>query len=244
MGKKKIEKIEKKIAESRLEKEKELEVKNKAVEEEVSDSKQETGAKKTERKAKVRGKNYLSAKKKVNEKSYSIAQAVKLAKETSISKFTGNLEVHLLIDKKGESFEVKMPYFKSKEKKVVVLDDKVLASIKAGKIDFDILVASPKQMSQIVVFAKTLGPKGLMPNPKNGTLVEDPQKAAKKLSGGGLKIKTEKKEPVIHLLVGKLDQPDKELIANVEELVRKISRPRISKMSFCATMGPGIKVSI
>jgi large subunit ribosomal protein L1 len=200
--------------------------------------------KKPEKKLKTRGKNYLSAKKKVGEKTYEVAQAVKLAKETSFSKFTGNLEVHLLIDKKGDSFEIKMPYFKGKEKKVVVLTDKIVADIKAGKIEFDILVASPKQMPQIVPFAKVLGPKGLMPNPKNGTLVDDPEKVAKKLSGGGVKIKTEKKQPVVHLIAGKLDQPDKELIANVEAVVKKIGKGKISKISFCATMGPGIRVSL
>jgi large subunit ribosomal protein L1 len=201
-------------------------------------------AKKSEKKLKIRGKNYLSAKKKVGEKTYKIDEAIKLAKETSFSKFIGNLEVHLVIDKKGESFDVKMPHFKGKEKKVVVLTDKVAADIKAGKIDFDILVASPKQMPQIVPFAKVLGPKGLMPNPKSGTLVDDPEKAAKKLSAGGVKIKTEKKQPVIHVIAGKLDQPDSELVANVETLVKKVGKTRISKISFCATMGPGIRVSL
>ncbi len=242
MGKKKIAEISKEISD-KPKKGKKVKAEAKPVEE-ISAKQEAKEVKKTERKAKSRGKNYLSSKKKVADKSYSIVEAVKLVKQTSFSKFIGNLEVHLLIDKKGESFEVKMPFFKGKEKKVVVLDDNVIASIKAGKINFDILVASPKQMAQIVPFARTLGPKGLMPNPKNGTLVDDPQKAAKELSGGGLKVKTEKKQPVIHLVAGKLDQPDKELVANVEELVEKIGKSRISKISFCATMGPGIKVSI
>jgi len=240
MGKKKIAEVGKKeTAKPKKEKAKTEKPVDEALVEGEDDK-----AKKSEKKLKIRGKNYLSAKKKVGEKAYKINEAIKLVKETSFSKFTGSLEVHLVIDKKGESFEVKMPHFKGKEKKVVVLTDKVAADIKAGKIDFDILVASPKQMPQIVPFAKVLGPKGLMPNPKSGTLVDDPEKAAKKLSGGGVKIKTEKKQPVIHVIAGKLDQPDSELTANVEALVKKIGKGRISKVSFCATMGPGIRVSL
>jgi large subunit ribosomal protein L1 len=197
------------------------------------------------RKIKVRGKNYLQAKKKINpDKFYALAEAVKLVKETSLSKFVGNLEAHLVVNETGEIAEVSLPYFKAKQKKVVVANDKVVEKIKAGKIDFDVLLASPKMMPKLVPFARVLGPKGLMPNPKNGTLVNNPEEAAKKFSGGAMRVKTEKKAPVVHLNLGKLDQPDEELVANLEALIKAIGKAKIKKMTVCATMGPGVKVKI
>lgn len=194
---------------------------------------------------KQRSKRYLKLKAKVDkQKLYPVQEAVALVKETSFSKFVGNLEAHLVVDKTGDVGEVSLPHFKGKEKKVVVVDDKVIAQIKSGKMDFDVLLASPKMMPKIVPFARVLGPKGLMPNPKNGTLVDNPEEALKKFSGGAMKIKTEKKAPVVHLVLGKLDQPDKELIANVAVLIKTIGKNRIKKMTLCATMGPGVKVAI
>jgi len=140
--------------------------------------------------------------------------------------------------------ELKLPYFKGKAKKVVIADDQVIEQIKAGKIDFDVLLASPKMMPKIVPFARILGPKGLMPNPKNGTLVKDPEKAVKRFQNQGIKVKTERKAPVVHLVLGKLDQPDKELVANVETLIKLLGPGQIKKMVLKATMGPGVKVKI
>jgi len=201
--------------------------------------------KSTPKEIKKRGKQYLALKSKVDpNKLYSLGDAVALVKETSLSKFVGNLEVHLVVDKPGDIAEVKMPFFKSKEKKVVVVDDKIIEEIEKGKLDFDILIASPKMMPKLVKFARVLGPKGLMPNPKNGTLSDDPEKAVEKLSGGAFKIKTEKKAPVVHLVAGKLNQPDGELLDNLKEIMRVVGKDRLKKMSLAATMGPGIKVSL
>jgi len=201
--------------------------------------------KKTERKPKVRGKKYLAAKAKVDQnKLYPLAEAIKLVKETSISKFVGNLEAHLVVKQTGELGELKLPYFKGKAKRVVVADDQVIEQIKAGKIDFDVLLASPKMMPKIVPFARILGPKGLMPNPKNGTLVKDPEKAVKRFSQNTIKVKTERKAPVVHLVLGKLDQPDKELTANAKTLIKLLGAGQIKKMVLKATMGPGVKVKI
>jgi len=201
--------------------------------------------KKAERKPKVRGKKYLAAKNKVDQnKYYPLAEAIKLVKKTSISKFIGNLEAHLLVKQKGQLGELKLPYFKGKARKVIIADDQVIKQIKAGKIDFDVLLASPKMMPKIVPFARVLGPKGLMPNPKNGTLVDNPEKAIKNFSGRAIKIKTEKKAPVVHLVLGKLDQPDKELVANTEVLIKILGANQIKKLVLKATMGPGVKVKL
>jgi len=197
------------------------------------------------KKPKSQGKRFLTAKKKVDPKKfYPIKEAIKLVKETSVSKFVGKLEAHLVVSKIGELGELKLPYFQAQEKRVAIADEKILNQIKNGKIDFDILLASSKFMPELLPFAKILGPKGLMPNPKNGTLVKNPEKALTKFKNAGLKIKTEKNAPVVHLVLGKLDQKDEELIANVQALIKTLDPKNIKKLVLVATMGPGVKVKV
>ena len=126
----------------------------------------------------------------------------------------------------------------STAKKIAVVDDKILANLKNGKIDFDVLIATPVTMPKLLPFARLLGPKGLMPNPKTGTLTDKPEEAVKKLAVAKTSIKTEKKAPLVHIIVGKVSQPEAELIAHVTELIKVIKAPKIKKLSLCATMGP------
>jgi len=83
-----------------------------------------------------------------------------------------------------------------------------------------------------------------MPNPKNGTLTDKPQDSVKKLSAAKTVIKTEKKAPIIHIIVGKVSQDAKELEANVAELIKVIKTNKIKKLALCATMGPCVKVEV
>ncbi len=198
-----------------------------------------------EKKPKSRGKRYQEAKKRVDpDKFYSIKEAVELVKQTSISKFIGKLEAHLVVSRTGEIGELKLPYLQTRQKKVVIADEGVLEQIKSGKLDFDVLLTSPKFMPKLLPYARVLGPKGLMPNPKNGTLTDNPEKIIKKIQEAGIKIKTEKSAPVIHLVLGNLSQKDEELIENVKALIETIGKPNIKKMVLAATMGPGVKVQI
>ena len=193
----------------------------------------------------VRGKKYLAAKKKVDVlKFYPLKDAVKLVKETSLSKFDGKIEAHVTVTEAGNVGEIVFPHLELGTKKIVVLNDTILAEIKDGKINFDILIATPVTMPKLLPFARVLGPKGLMPNPKSGTLTDKPEEAVKKLSVAKTIIKTEKKAPVIHLVVGKVSQPEKELEANIAELIKVIKAPKIKKLALCATMGPSIKVLV
>jgi large subunit ribosomal protein L1 len=193
--------------------------------------------------AKHRSKKYLAAKAKIDvNKYYPLKEAIKLVKKTSLSKFEGKVEAHVNIFDIGNVGEINFPHLKSISKKVVILNDTILAEIKKGKIDFDILVATPITMSKLLPLAKTLGPKGLMPNPKNGTLTEKPEDALKKLSVAKTILKTEKKAPVIHIIVGKISQKDEEIIANIEELIKVIENNKIKKLALCATIGPCVKV--
>lgn len=201
--------------------------------------------KKTKKEVKKRSQKYQKAKAKIDaSKTYSFPEAVKLVKETSLSKFTGNLEAHITTSQTGELGKVKLPYFKTRAKKVVIADEKIVDQIKKGKIDFDVLLASPKIMPQLVPYARILGPKGLMPNPKNNTLVNDPKKVISQFSEEKLEIKTEKKAPLVHLVLGKLDQPDKELIANLEAVIKTITPNKIKKITLKATMGPGVRLNL
>ena len=195
--------------------------------------------------AKKRSKKYLAAKAKVDvNKYYPLEEAIKLVKETSLSKFEGKIEAHVTILDIGNVGEINFPYFETSSKKVVILNDAILAEIKDGKINFDILIATPATMPKLLPLAKTLGPKGLMPNPKNGTLTDKPEDSLKRLSVAKTILKTEKKAPVLHIIVGKLSQKDEEITENIKELIKTIKANKIKKMALCATMGPSVKVEI
>ncbi len=195
--------------------------------------------------AKVRSKKYLAAKKKIDvTKYYPLTEAIKLVQQTSLSKFDGKVEAHITTMEIGNISEISFPYLKAASKKAVILNDTILAEIKKGEINFDILVATPTTMPKLLPFAKILGPKGLMPNPKSGTLTDDAETAIKKLSVAKTVIKTEKKAPVVHVVVGKISQPVDELAANISELIKVINANKIKKLALCATMGPCVKVEI
>ena len=158
----------------------------KAVEEVVestSETPQEEVVAVVQKTAKKRSKRYLAAKAKIDiNKYYPLKEAVKLVKETSLSKFDGKIEAHITALDIGNVGEINFPHLETSSKKVVILNDTILAEIKDGKINFDILIATPSTMPKLLPLAKTLGPKGLMPNPKNGTLTDKPEESLKKLS--------------------------------------------------------------
>lgn len=195
--------------------------------------------------AKKRSKKYLAAKAKVDvTKYYSLKEAVNLVKETSLSKFDGKVEAHVTIFDIGNVGEITFPHLETASKKVVILNDAILAELKEGNVNFDILIATPSTMPKLLPLAKLLGPKGLMPNPKNGTLTEKPEDSLKKLSVAKTILKTEKKAPVVHIVVGKVSQKEEEIIANVEELIKTIKINKIKKLALCATIGPCVKVEL
>ena len=191
----------------------------------------------------VRGKKYVESKKAFDrEKYYPVAEAVKLVKSTSYSKFDGTMELHLIVKKTGTSAQVTLPFQAGRQKKVEIATDETIEKLKKGVIDFDVLVATPTIMPKLVPFARLLGPKGLMPNPKNGTLVAD-EKKAKAYSTGSIVIKTEKEAPLVHTVVGKNSQPDNEITANTEAILKAMGGVKlIVKAYLTSSMSPSVKL--
>ena len=203
----------------------------------------ETSAKEG-KKTHVRSKSYAAAKSQINvEKTYALPEGLTLLRRVSLSKFDPTVELHLTLKDKGFNKEIELPHSTGKTRRIATADSATLAKIEKGQIDFDVLLASPAQMGQLVKLAKVLGPKGLMPNPKSGTIVANPEEAAKKMAGiNSLLLKTEKDTPVIHTIVGKLSYPDANLAANISAVLSAI--PRIKKTVLKSTMSPAIKIQL
>ena len=207
-------------------------------------AKEEEKAKKAKA-PKVRGKKYTEAKAKVNPtKLFPLKEALGLVKETSYSSFDGAVELHLVVKKTGTSARVTLPHSAGKEKKVEIATEATIKKLTEGKIDFDVLLATPEMMPKLVPFARLLGPKGLMPNPKNGTLISDVKKAAG-FPGNTISVKTEKEAPLIHTVVGRVSQKEGELLENAEAIFKALGGTKqIVKAYAKASMGPSVKIAI
>jgi len=126
----------------------------------------------------------------------------------------------------------------------VIVDDKVIENIGDGKLDFDVLISHPSYMSKLAKFARTLGPKGLMPNPKAGTISTEPEIAAKKFMAGSVNWKNEPKFPLIHQMVGKISLGSKEIAENISALIKSVDTKKIISVHIASTMTPGLKIEI
>ena len=200
---------------------------------------------KTQPTHKKRSQKYQNATKLVDKsRLYPLEEAVSLVKKTSFSRFDGSVDVHLSTTEKGLSGNVQFPHSTGKKVEVAIVDDKILSEIEAGKINFDVLVATPEFMPKLAKVAKILGPRGLMPNPKAGTITKEPEKLAEKLKEGQTRFKTEAEAPLVHLTVGKTSFPNKNLEENLRALIPAVGLTKIKKLTLSSTMGPGIKVDL
>ncbi len=224
-----------------------------------------------------KGKKYLEVSNKVDKsKLYSLDEAVKLVKETSTSKFDGSVEIamRLNLDTRKSDQQLRgaivLPSGTGKEKKVLVIakgdkaneakeagadfvgDIEILEKIeKENWLDFDVMIATPDMMPLLGKLGKILGPKGLMPNPKTGTVTVDVKKAISDVKKGRVEYKTDSYGNV-HALVGKVSFTEEQLLNNIKAFVSIIlkSKPSVVKgiyvknVSIASTMGPGIKIDI
>lgn len=194
---------------------------------------------------KVRGKKYLEAKKKLGSvKKMKLAEAVELLKKAKYVSFDESVDLHMNVEKTGLRGEVELPHSTGKTVRVAIVNDTVLEQLANGKIEFDVLITHPSFMSKLARFAKVLGPKGLMPNPKAGTVSATPEEVAKKFMKGTLRWKTEPKFPLIHQLIGKLSYDSKNLTENAQAFINAVGKAQIKSMFIASSMGPSIEIEM
>jgi large subunit ribosomal protein L1 len=193
---------------------------------------------------KVRSKKYVSKRSQIDKtKKYTVEEAVVFIKKLSYSKFAGTITLDGMVRELGKVASITLPHSTGKTVNVAIADDEVLKNIEDGNIDFDFLITTPQFMPKLAKHARVLGPKGLMPNPKNGTVTTDPKAKKKELERGTFEIKTDKKQPVIHVSVGKTSMKDDELVANIQAVL-KATKGKIVSATISASMSPSVKIEV
>ncbi|OQA52532.1 MAG: 50S ribosomal protein L1 [candidate division WS2 bacterium ADurb.Bin280] len=219
---------------------------NQTAQEITQKTKKQVKKKKVEKK-KQRSKSYLKSLEGGEfGKLYKIDEAVELIKKHSYAKFdaTVNLAIRLQKSKKGDDAvrgTIKLPHGAGRTLKVAIADEKIIEEVKKGKTDFDILVASTQMMPKLGVVAKVLGPKGKMPNPKDGTVVDDPKSVVEDLSKNVVRYRQDLGAN-IHLPVGKVSFESKKLAENIQAVLKALSHLKKESVTISPTMGPGIKI--
>src|SRR5215216_4955832 len=221
-----------------------------------------------------RSKGYRKGAEQIDQsKLYEPAEAVKLAKDTSPTKFDATVEVAMRLGvdpRKADQMvrgTVNLPHGTGKTARVIVFaagdkaveaevagadavgTDELVARIQGGWLDFDAAIATPDQMAKIGRIARILGPRGLMPNPKTGTVTMDVTKAVQDIKGGKITYRVDKHSN-LHLIIGKASFSEQQLVENYAAVLDEVLRSKPSaakgkylrKVFLTTTMGPGIPV--
>jgi large subunit ribosomal protein L1 len=221
-----------------------------------------------------RSKAYREAIEKVDRtRLYAPAEAIKLAKQTTTTKFDATVEVAMRLGvdpRKADQMvrgTVNLPHGTGKTARVIVFaagdkaeeavlagadevgSEDLIARIQGGWLDFDAAVASPDQMAKVGRIARILGPRGLMPNPKTGTVTTDVVKAVTDIKGGKINFRVDK-QANLHLIIGKVSFDTAKLVENYAAALDEVMRAKpaaakgryLKKVTFATTMGPGIPV--
>jgi large subunit ribosomal protein L1 len=221
-----------------------------------------------------RGKNYRKLAEQIEkDKVYSLSEAVELAAKTSPSKFDASVEIHVrlgvdprqadqnirstVVLPNGSGKTVRVAVFApegdhaaaSKAGADVVGDETFLAQLDKEELNFDILVATPQYMAKLGKYARLLGPRGLMPNPKSGTVATDVAKAVTEAKAGKVEYRVDK-QAIVHIAVGKVSFGAAKLEQNARAFFDSLQSQKPSSLkggfvkstSMSTTMGPGIKV--
>ena len=221
-----------------------------------------------------RGKKYQEAYKKIDRnKSYNLEDAIKLAVETNPAKFDATVEIHarLGVDPRQADQNIRttvvLPNGNGKTVKVAVFapldeakkataagadiaeDEEFLKKLEKGTIDFDVLISTPQYMPKLGKFARVLGPKGLMPNPKAGTVTTDIEKAVKEAKAGKVEYRVDK-QSIIHIGIGKTNFEAKALIENANVFLDSLKNQRpaslkgayVKSLYVTTTMGPSVQL--
>jgi large subunit ribosomal protein L1 len=209
------------------------------------------------------------------DKSYEVAEAVKMVKERATAKFDETIEIsmNLGVDPRHADQMVRgmlsLPNGTGKSVRVAVFakgdkideatgagadlvgGDELAEKVQKGEIDFDRCIATPDMMAVVGKLGKILGPRGLMPNPKLGTVTQDVAEAVRAAKGGQIEYKVEK-AGVIHAGIGKASFSEQDLVENVNALVDAVKKAKpsgvkgtyVKKVSLSSTMGPGVKLDL
>lgn len=222
-----------------------------------------------------RGKKYQEALKLVDRtKRYPLAEAIELVKKTSFAKFDATVEIAFRLNLDPRKAEqnlrgtVSLPHGTGKTVRVLVItkgdkvkaaldagadyagDTEYLEKIKGGWFEFDVVIASPDMMGELGKLGRLLGPKGLMPNPKTGTVTTEVDRVVKEFKAGKVEYRTDRVGN-IHVPVGKVSFNDQSLIENIQAVYRQLMRVKPStvkgvympNVTVSASMGPGIKLA-
>lgn len=193
----------------------------------------------------LRGKKYQKAAKLTDKtKKYGTAESIELLKKMKYAAFDESVEIHLNLEKAGLRGEVELPNTIGKSTRAVIASQKVLDDIENGTIEFDVLIAEPSFMPRLAKYAKTLGPRGLMPSPKTGTISDKPQEVLKKYTGGFIKWRSEAEAPLLHQMVGKLSHDDKKILENLKVLVDAVGKANIKSAYIKSTMSPSLQIDL
>ena len=224
---------------------------------------------------KKRGKKYLAALEQVDrEKEYALTDAVKLVKEIDYANFDASIEVsyRLGVNPKHADQQLRgslvLPHGTGNTQTVVVFakgeaaeaakeagadfvgEADLVERIEGGWLDFDVVVASPDMMAQVGKLGRVLGPKGLMPNPKTGTVTPDVAKAVTNIKAGQVAYRVDNQSN-LHVLVGKVSFSEEELIENIRAIHNEVIEVRpasvsgsayIKALTVASTFGPGVKL--
>ncbi|MFA5158643.1 MAG: 50S ribosomal protein L1 [Patescibacteria group bacterium] len=236
--------VAKQVAEAKADLQEEI---KEAKAEEKEEQKKE--AKKSDKPEKAKhGKKYLAALGLIDhDKVYSVDEAIDKVLETKVVKFDPTIEVHGKLALAGIRGTIILPAGAPKEKRITVADEKnvdeIVANAKANKIDFDILLATPAVMPKLAAAAKILGPKGMMPSPKSGTVVEDTKAALEEIKSGKVEYKQDEQKN-IHLAIAKASW-DKEMIKeNLLAFIKILPKNKVTGLYLTSSMGPSVKVEI
>jgi large subunit ribosomal protein L1 len=209
------------------------------------------------------------------QKVFKLEEALEILASTPKTKFVSAVEIDLVLNIKEKNKKdsirgsIELPNTFGADKKVIVFADEANAKIAltsgavasglddlkkkvlANEIEFDIVIATAESMPKIIELGRILGPKGLMPNPKNGTVSNDIAKAVKEFKGGKLNFKMESGQGVIRNKVGQLDMEQASIVANIVGYVKavfgetkRLGVNPFKKLVLSSTMGPGVKIDI
>jgi large subunit ribosomal protein L1 len=222
------------------------------------------------------GKKFLAAAKQVEQRPYQLNDAVPLVQKIKFAKFDETIELHMRlgVDPKHADQMVRgtvvLPNGLGKSKKVLVIasgdkqreaeaagadfvggDDMVAKIQNEGWTDFDAVIATPDMMRSVGKLGKVLGPRGLMPNPKTGTVTQDVANAVKEVKAGKVEFRVDK-TGVIHVPVGKINFETNKLIENLSSLIQAVIKAKpsaakgkyVKSVTICSTMGPGVHLDV